>query len=121
MRHKRKFKKILLMILIIPIVIIAFVFIVMNLWNWLIPDLFNGPVLSFWQAFGLIILSKILFGGFRGGKSHKHHRGECDSGWKKRFKEMSPEERIAFKEKWRNKWNCPVRSKPENEAPGTVE
>ena len=62
MRHS-KGKKILLAILIIPVVVFVFVSVVMYLWNWLIPDLFNGPVITFWQAFGLILLSKILFGG----------------------------------------------------------
>jgi hypothetical protein len=33
----------------------------MLLWNWLMPDLFNLPVISFWQAIGLNILSSILF------------------------------------------------------------
>ena len=36
----------------------------MHLWNWLVPDLFHGPIISFCQAIGLIVLSKILFGGF---------------------------------------------------------
>lgn len=111
MRHSGKLKKILLAILIIPIVVVGFIYIVMSLWNWLIPDLFNGPYLNFWQAGGLLLLSKILFGGFKGG-SDKHHKGGCGPGrgWKNRFKEMSPEEREAFKEKWRNKWNCPTKS-----------
>ncbi|MEQ8926280.1 MAG: hypothetical protein RLO81_10735 [Fulvivirga sp.] len=121
MRHKKKIKKIALMILIIPIVIVAFVFVVMSLWNWLIPDLFNGPVLDFWQTLGLIILSKILFGGFKGGRSHKPHGGEWGAGWKKRFKEMTPEERVAFKEKWRNKWNCKHHSATKEEATKVVE
>ena len=38
--------------------------IVMSLWNALIPDLFHGPVLSFWQAVGLLLLSHILLRGW---------------------------------------------------------
>jgi hypothetical protein len=34
------------------------------LWNWLLPPLFGLPVVSFWQALGLLVLSRILFGGF---------------------------------------------------------
>ena len=105
MRHL-KGKKILLMILIIPVVIVVFVFVVMYLWNWLIPTLFNGPVVTFWQAFGLILLSKILFGGFKGGGSYKSGSSKWGSDWKQKFKDMSPEERLVFKEKWANKWNC---------------
>ena len=38
---------------------------VMSLWNWLMPGLFGLPVVTFWQALGLLALSRILFGGFR--------------------------------------------------------
>jgi hypothetical protein len=33
----------------------------MLLWNWLMPELFHLPIISFWQAIGLNILSSILF------------------------------------------------------------
>jgi len=57
---------------------LAISFAVMSLWNWLIPVLFNGPVISFYQAIGILILSKILFGGFKkGGHCHHCHGG----GW----------------------------------------
>ncbi len=39
------------------------VFVTMSLWNALIPMLFHGPVLTFWQTAGLFILSKILLTG----------------------------------------------------------
>ncbi|MGA7590151.1 MAG: hypothetical protein WBW02_06555, partial [Candidatus Sulfotelmatobacter sp.] len=42
-------------------------FVVMSLWNWLMPSLFGWHLINFWQAVGVLILSKILFGGFRGG------------------------------------------------------
>src|SRR5258706_12419360 len=42
-------------------------FAVMRLWNWLMPALFGGHEISFWQAVGVLVLCKILFGGFRGG------------------------------------------------------
>ena len=38
----------------------------MYLWNWLMPLLFKLPAITFLQAIGLLVLSKILFGGFRG-------------------------------------------------------
>ena len=44
-----------------------FVWLVMLLWNALIPELFNGPVLSYWQTAGIFILSKILLTGIGGG------------------------------------------------------
>ncbi|HLT79968.1 MAG TPA: hypothetical protein VKZ86_03010 [Cyclobacteriaceae bacterium] len=79
-------------------------FLTQQLWNWLVPDLFGGPVVTFWQALGLLVLSKILLGGFgKGG-----HRGSHS--WKMKFREkfghLSPEEREALKQRIRQKW-CP--------------
>jgi hypothetical protein len=34
------------------------------LWNRLLPPLFGWPAVTFWQALGLLVLSRILFGGF---------------------------------------------------------
>jgi hypothetical protein len=31
------------------------------LWNWLMPNLFNLPYISFWQAVGLNLMATILF------------------------------------------------------------
>ena len=78
-----------------------------TLWNWLVPVLFGGPMISIWQAFGLLILSKILFSGF-GGKSKGHwgHRGSYywKSNWKDRYANMSPEDRERLKERMKAKW-----------------
>jgi len=58
---------------------ILFTFVVMWLWNWLVPELFKGPVLGYWQALGLLVLSKILFSGFSGGSKSSHRRKyNCD-------------------------------------------
>ncbi len=39
--------------------------VVMLLWNALLPAIFGLKAISFLQAAGLLVLSKILFGGFR--------------------------------------------------------
>ena len=44
----------------------------MVLWNWLMPALFDLPVVSYWQALGLLILSRVFFGRFRGGPRRRH-------------------------------------------------
>jgi hypothetical protein len=31
------------------------------LWNWLMPNLFNLPYITFWQAVGLNLVATILF------------------------------------------------------------
>lgn len=58
---------------------ILFGFIIMWLWNWLMPEIFGLTTITYWQAIGLFILSKIIFGGF-GGKSHsgKHAKYKGD-------------------------------------------
>jgi len=78
-------------------VIGLFVFITMLLWNGLIPLLFHGPVVTYWQTAGLIILSKIIFSGFgHGGSGHggRRHANRCEGDhrqnrvdWWKRFHE----------------------------------
>lgn len=42
------------------------------LWNWLMPALFGLPALSFWQALGLLALSRILVGGHGLSRPHRH-------------------------------------------------
>jgi hypothetical protein len=73
----------------------VFSFVVMSLWNWLMPTLFGVHVITFWQAVGLLVLSKILFGGLRGGPGRhifwKHRMSE-------RWETMTPEEREKFRQ-----------------------
>ena len=64
---------------------ILFGFIIMWLWNWLMPDIFGLTALTYWQAVGLFILFKILIGGCGsgGGSSSKKSSKECKDGSKK--------------------------------------
>jgi hypothetical protein len=48
--------------------------IVKLLWNALLPPLFGWPVVSFWQALGLLALCRILFGGIGPGRGYRSHR-----------------------------------------------
>ena len=48
-------------------------YIVMRLWNWLMPDIFGLPEIDYWKAVGVLLLSKIIFG-FGGGNSHSKHK-----------------------------------------------
>lgn len=41
-------------------------YIVMRLWNWLMPELFGLSEVSYWQAVGILVFAKIIFG-FGGG------------------------------------------------------
>jgi hypothetical protein len=69
--------------------------VVMLLWNALIPSLFSGPVLGFWQAAGLLVLSRILFGRFGGPHGHSAWRHRA---WQARWNRMTPEERDRFRD-----------------------
>ena len=48
--------------LVVVLVVAVSSLLVMELWNWLMPTLFGLPAISFWQALGLLVLSRILFG-----------------------------------------------------------
>jgi len=86
-------------ILVIVVAVIAVAgLIVMLLWNRLVPALFHGPELQYWQAVGLLILSRLLFGGLRGrGGWHGHWRQRM---WRERWEQMTPEERARLREKF---------------------
>lgn len=45
------------------------------LWNWLMPELFNLKEITYWQAIGIFLLTKIVFGSFGGGSS-EHKSGK---------------------------------------------
>ena len=66
---------------------------VMVLWNWLMPELFGWPVVGFWQAVGLLVLSKILLGALRGGGYRWHWRARMMERWA----QMTDEEREQFR------------------------
>jgi hypothetical protein len=93
----------------------VFSFIVMGLWNWLVPAVIGWKPIDFWQALGLLVLSRILFGlrmGF--GFGHRMHwRGRMAERWER----MTPEEREKFREGMRAR--CGHRGAPP-EATGSV-
>jgi hypothetical protein len=103
----------------IGILVIALFFllgyVVMALWNWLMPPIFGLHTITYWQAYGLLILSKILFGGFRGGGNcggRKDWRGRMAERWEN----MTPEEREKAREAWRSRGCGPM--PPESNAEG---
>jgi hypothetical protein len=70
--------------------------IVMLLWNALMPVIFHLPLITFWQALGLLILAKILFSGFRGGPKGRWKKDSLREGWAK----MTPEQQERFRQEW---------------------
>jgi len=95
----------------------VFGYVVMRLWNWLMPALFGWHLITFWQALGILVLSKILFGGFRGGRPGRSMR------WRGRMRErwerMTPEERDNFRQSMRGRCGpFPSASAPAAEPKG---
>ena len=91
----RKFKFLLIVIVAIPV----FGFVTMWLWNWLMPAIFGVQAIRLGQALGLLVLSRILLGGFRG---RLHGRGWGGGNWRlrmiERWEQMTPEQREKFRE-----------------------
>jgi hypothetical protein len=89
---------------IVGIVLFAFIGgeLVLQLWNWLLPPLFGFRQITFWQAFGLLALCRILFG-----RSGWHRAGH--SNFRRRMKERcantTPEERERFRQAMRERWS----------------
>ncbi len=97
---RNRIARILKFALFAVLFVTVFSFVVMRLWNWLIPAVFGWHVITFWQAVGLLVLSKILFGGF-------HGRAGRNMYWRRRMMErwekMTPEEREKFRQGMRGR------------------
>lgn len=57
-------------------------YIVMRLWNWLMPDLFGLPEIDYWKAVGVLLLSKIIFGFGSGDGPSKRKNKKPKKGYK---------------------------------------
>jgi len=88
---------------------VLFTYVVMLLWNWLVPELFNGPVINYWQTLGIFLLSKILFTGL--GHGHKDGQSWKDKSWK----------HDHYKSHWRQKFEEKMNGKCGPEVTGAEE
>jgi hypothetical protein len=70
------------------------------LWNALMPTIFHLPTIGFWQAVGLLLLSWLLFGGWRGYPRPRPWRRHM----RERWEAMTPEQRAAFRRAMRERW-----------------
>ena len=74
--------------------------VVLQLWNWLLPPLFGLGQITFWQALGVLVLCRILFGRLGGPGSYRR-------GFRRRMAErleqMTPEERERFRQGMRGR------------------
>jgi hypothetical protein len=81
--------------------VLFFSAVVMALWNAVLPAVIAVQPISYVQAIGLLILSKILFGGF-GGRKGSQHKAKWVA-MKEKFSGMTPEEKEKFKAEWKNR------------------
>jgi hypothetical protein len=97
------------------LVLLAWLFgeLVMHLWNWLLPAIFGWKAITFWQALGLLVLCRILFGSFGNGGGHK-------AGWRERrammLESLTPEEREKLRGKLRARCGFPFADEPREPA-----
>ena len=117
MKKGSRIRKGLLILLMALTALIVFGLIVMGLWNAILPQVLNVTPINLGQAIGLLVLSKILFSGFRYGGGWG---GPRRSKWKQQMQEkwinMTPEEREKFKQSWKARcstWKGPRDSRTE--------
>ena len=88
------------------------------LWNWLMPALFRLPAITLGQTYGLLLLSRILFGGFRGGRPGAWARKRRE--WKQRMtgrmEHLSPEAREKFRQQMQTRCGAAWGRRPETAA-----
>lgn len=102
-------------IVFVALLIVVFGLVTMLLWNWLVPELFNGPAVTFAQAIGLLLLTKILLwsvGKGRRGPGHCRDSVHWKSHWREKWSTLTPEEREKLKERMKGKWCRTEKSSP---------
>jgi Ca2+/H+ antiporter, TMEM165/GDT1 family len=108
-------KKGLMMATFFIAAMLFFTAVVMGLWNAILPAVLGLKTITFLQALGILVLSKILFGGcsggWRGGRGHE---------WKQKMKEkwdiMTPDERDQLKAEWKNRCGGRWSMKPQKDS-----
>src|SRR5438445_5057513 len=97
---KPRWKKVILFapLAIVGIALFGFIGgeIVRQLWNWLLPTLFGWRQITFWQAFGILALCRILFGGHGW---HPSGRSDYRRRMAEKWDRMTPEERERIRQR----------------------
>ncbi|MCF0058660.1 hypothetical protein [Dyadobacter sp. CY356] len=90
-RNKAKF------FLFVPLIIALVSTVVMLLWNAILPDLLGTKHINFWQSAGLLLLCKILFGGFGFGRGQSGRGMDFKERW---MNKMGTEDKQKMREEW---------------------
>jgi hypothetical protein len=94
--------------LFIPLAVLGFVAVltlaVYGLWDGVLTDVLNVKTITYWQALGILVLARILFGGFPGRRG-----GPFRPPWRrhmmmKRWQSLTPEQREEMREEMRRRF-----------------
>lgn len=113
--HRRHGGRIFKLAIFLVAAVIVFGFVVMELWNWLMPAIFGLATITYWQAWGLLILSWILFGVIRIGGQPRHWRHRMAERWMM----MTPEEREKFRQTLHDRCHHHHDEEPPADKPAT--
>lgn len=110
-RNKRPYRHIpgpvkgLFFLAMISLVIFVLGQVIMFLWNTILVKVAGVQVINFWEAIGLFILSRILFGSFHFGPKGRHIKqgARKRAHWKEKWRNMTEEERVEFKKRWKER------------------
>jgi hypothetical protein len=98
--RRHRIGKALTFLVLAVLAVVVFSGVVMSLWNWLMPAIFGSRLITFWQALGLLVLARVLFGRLGGGPGRRMH-------WRhrmvERWNQMTPEEREKLGEGMRGR------------------
>ena len=108
-RANRVTRMIVLFLLIAPIAIFLFGTLVMFLWNKALVPVLHVSEVTFWQALGILVLSKILFGSFSGGSRRSSWRQRWKERMTQKWNNMTPEEKERFRAKYQDRWGSGCR------------
>ncbi|WP_420149157.1 hypothetical protein [Spirosoma sp.] len=96
--------------LLILLVLGLITFVVYWLWNNVLVAVTGVKTVTFWQAMGILILSRILFGGFKFGRPSRGSYYGGDPNWREKWRQMSEEDRAKFRSEWHRRWRGGGRS-----------
>ncbi|MFN3020851.1 hypothetical protein ACK1KB_07685 [Chryseobacterium sp. TY3] len=100
--YKKNYKNRLRLIFVAVVGLVFLLgWVVQLLWNWLLPEILGVKSISYWQAFGILILSKILFGSFHGSGRGK---GRFKDKFNQEMSQMTDDDKVRFREEWRKRF-----------------